>query len=173
MVDWRKLVADGVAGAFVFVHLLGDDVAGSFQGVFHTFDFAFHESGCPGFEVGLPLQEEHGGQGFQPFLAGCLGTGFPFGLERQVDVFQLREFPGVMDALFQRLGELALLADGGADGLFALGDVAQLIVLFLDLLNLHFIQSAGSFLAVAADERDGCSVVEQGLVVPAGRVCRL
>ena len=64
-------------------------------------------------------------------------------------------------ALFQRLGELSLLADGGADGLFALGDVAQLIVLFLDLLNLHFIQSAGGFLAVAADERDGGTFGQQ------------
>ena len=35
-----------------------------------------------------------------------------------------------------------------------------------DGFYLHFVQSARHFLTVAADERDGCSVVEQGECLP-------
>ena len=56
-----ELVAYGVAGTFVLIHLLSDDVAGAFQCVFRIFDVAFDEGGGFGGEVGLPLQHhDHG-----------------------------------------------------------------------------------------------------------------
>ena len=156
-----ELVTYGVAGTLVLVHLLRDDVTGTFQCVFRILYVAFDEGGGFGGEVRLPLQHHDHGQRFQSFLAGRFGTGLPFGFVGEVDVLQFRRIPGGVDALFELRSQFPLLVDGTEDGFLPFGYVAQLVMLLLDVLYLYFVQSAGSFLTVTADERDGGTFVQQ------------
>ena len=63
-------------------------------------------------------------------------------------------FQGVVDTFLQFGSQFSLLVDGAENRFFPFGYVAQLIVLLFDLLYLHFIQSAGGFFTVTADERN-------------------
>ena len=116
--------------------------------------------------MGLALEHQQGGKRFESFLAGGFRTGFPFGLVGQVDVFEGSAVPRVVNALLQFRGHFPLFADGGDDGLLPFRRFLQFFVMGTDGFYLHFVQSARHFLAVAADERDGCSVVEQGECLP-------
>ena len=157
-----ELVAELVARTLVLAHLFGDDVAGTLQGIVFILHLSFNEGTHTGHQVVFPLHHQDSGQWFQAFLTGSLGTGFPLGFVGEVDVFQLGGIPASLDALLQLVGQFALFLDGLQDGLLALGHFAQLVVAFLDFSDLHFIQSACRFLAVAADEGYGGSPVEQG-----------
>ena len=119
------------------------------------------QGGGFGGEVRLPLQHHDHGQWFQSLLTGRFGTGLSFGFVGEVDVLQFRRIPGGVDALFELRSEFALLVDGTEDGFLPSGYVAQLVMLLLDVLYLYFVQSAGSFLTVTADERDGGTFAQQ------------
>ena len=147
-----ELITYRVAGTFVLVHLLCNDVTGAFQGIFHIFHVSFHEGGSLGTKIVFPLQHQDGGKRFQPFLAGYFSTCLPLGFIRKINVFQFRRIPGVVDTFLQFGSQFSLLVDGAENRFFPFGYVAQLIVLLFYLLYLHFIQSAGSFFTVTTDE---------------------
>ena len=58
-------------------------------------------------------------------------------------------------------GQLALLFNGIQDGLLAFIQFVQLIPQTTDRTNLQFVQSAGAFLAIATDEGNGGTLVEE------------
>ena len=161
-----KGIPQHAAGAFVLAHLFGYDVACAFQGIVRILYIAFYEGGGTLFGMRLALEHQQGGKRFESFLAGGFRTGFPFGLVGQVDVFEGGAVPRVVNALLQFRGHFPLFADGGDDGLLPFRRFLQFFVMGTDGFYLHFVQSARHFLAVAADERDGCSVVEQGECLP-------
>ena len=60
-VDFRlaaELIADSITGTFVFAHLLGDNVAGTFQSILCVFDIAFDERRNTGAQVVLALHHQ-------------------------------------------------------------------------------------------------------------------
>ena len=59
------------------------------------------------------------------------------------------------------VGEFALLLDCADDKELALLYFAGFFVRQGDRMNLHLVETAGHFLAVTADERNRCTVVEQ------------
>ena len=75
-----KLVAELVTGTFVFAHLFGDDVPGSFQCIVFVLHVAFNKGTYASHEVVFALHHEDGCQWFQPLLTGSFGAGFPFRL---------------------------------------------------------------------------------------------
>lgn len=85
-------------------------------------------------------------------MAGGFRTGFPFGFVGEIDIFQFRRVPGVVDALLELGGQFTLFGDSTENRFLAFGYIAQLIVSLLDLLYLNFIQSTRSFFTVTADE---------------------
>ena len=157
-----ELVSDLVSRTLVFVHLFGNDVAGTFQGIFFVLHFTFHKGTDTGHEVVFALHHQDGGQWLQSLLTGCFGTGLALRFVRQVDVLQFGGIPTSLDTFLQLGGQLALFLDGLEDGLLALGCFGELVVSLLDFAYLHFIQSAGRFLSVSADEGYGGSPVQQG-----------
>ena len=68
--------------------MLGYDVTGTFQCIFHVLHVSFHVIGGAFLRMRITLQHQQGGEGFQSFLTGCFGTCFPFGLVGEVDVLQ-------------------------------------------------------------------------------------
>ena len=73
-------------------------------------------------------------------MAGGFRTGFPFGFVGEIDIFQFRRVPGVVDALLELGGQFTLFGDSAENRFLAFGYVAQFIVSLLDLLYLNFIQ---------------------------------
>ena len=54
--------------------MLGYDVTGTFQCIFHVLHVSFHVIGGAFLRMRLTLQHHQGGEGFQSFLTGCFGT---------------------------------------------------------------------------------------------------
>jgi hypothetical protein len=75
-----------------------------------------------------------------------------------------------LDAGAQLRRELALLVDGLEDGGAALVQLGQVLVAVADVAQLHLVQLARGFLAVAGDERDG--VAGQQQLQRGGHLCR-
>ena len=75
-----------------------------------------------------------------PRETGGFRTGFPFGFVGEIDIFQFRRVPGVVDALLELGGQFTLFGDSTENRFLAFGYIAQLIVSLLDLLYLNFIQ---------------------------------
>ena len=157
-----ELVAELVARTLVFAHLFGYDVAGTLQRVFLVLHVAFYKCTYTSHEVVLALHHQDGGERFQPLLAGHFGTRLALRLVRQVDVLQFGGIPASLDALLQLGSQLALLVYGLEDGFLALGYLGELVESLLYFAYLYFIQSAGGFLSVSADEGYGGSPVQQG-----------
>ena len=147
-----ELVAELVARALVFAHLFGYDVAGTFQCVFLVLYVAFNKCTYTSHEVVFALHHQDGGERLQPFLSGHFGTGLALRFIRQVDVLQFGGIPASLDALLQLGSQLVLLVDGLEDGFLALGYLGELVESLLYFAYLYFIQSAGGFLSVSADE---------------------
>ena len=122
---------------------------------------AVHKLSGTFLEVAAALCHDDLGQRFQSQLAGCLGACLAFGLIGQIDVLQRVGIPAVVDAVGQFGREFLLSLDGlencGA-ALFQFAVIAQALVNGLDR---QFVQVASRLLAVTADERDGCSVIQQ------------
>ena len=141
--------------------MFGNDVAGTFQSIFHILHIAFYIAGCTIFGMRFPLQHQQGGKWFQTLLPGCFRTGLALGFVGEVDIFQHGVVPGRFNALLELGCQFPLFRDGAEDGFFPFGCLIQLLILRLDSFNLYFVQAARHFFAVAADERDGCPVIQQ------------
>ena len=70
-------------------------------------------------------------------------------------------FERLIDTRLQLVGQLALLLDGGEDGLFARDQLAKVEQLLFDGADLDLVQVAGRLFAVAGDEGDGGAFVEK------------
>ncbi len=105
--------------------------------------------------------EQRVGQRFEAGLAGDLRLGAPLGLVREVDVLQPGLGVGGEDLRAQRVVQLALGVDGLQHGGAALLQLAQVAQPLLQGAQLGVVEGAGGFLAVARDEGDGRSSVEQ------------
>jgi len=88
-------------------------------------------------------------------------TGPPFGLEWQVDRLQVTQLRAAFDGGTKFLGELALLFDRSQHGFLPCRQGRRFFQRILDGSQRHLIESLGRFLAVAGDERNGITRVEQ------------
>ena len=159
-----KEAAKGGPGLGVFADPFGHDVPGPGQGVvgvFHTL-FRVDEIGGSLFRIHAVLGKERLGQRLEPFFPGDGGLGAAFGPVGQVDVFQHAQGFGVLNLIAQFVGEMAVLFQGLEDGLLSGVQVGQLLKAVANSGHGDFIQAAGGLLAVAGDERDGGTVIEQG-----------
>ena len=96
-----ELIAYGVTGSFVFIHLFGYNITCTLQGIFYCFHVSFHEGADFGFEVVFTLQHQCYGKWFEAFLPGSFRSGFSFGFVRQVNVFQFSGIPSIVDTFLQ------------------------------------------------------------------------
>ena len=87
----------------------------------------------------------------------CAALGFV----GQVDVLQLHRVPALFDPFAELPGQFALPLDGRQDGLPAGFQLGEPVQLFLDRPDLQFVERAGRFLAVAADEGDRGAFAQQ------------
>ena len=150
-----------IARALVFADLLGNDVLSTLQGHSNVRNVA-HDKALGGtLGVWLTLHQQDGGQWFKPLFTGYLCTGSALGFVGQIDIFQCGAVPTVVDALLQLGRHLILLADGLDDGLLTLGNLLQLCQTIADSRNLNLVQSPSALLAIAGDERNGTTLVEQ------------
>ena len=94
-------------------------------------------------------------------FAGDLAFGAAFCFVGQVQVFQILLGGGLLDGGAQLRRELALLFDAFENGLATLLQLAQVAQPVFQLAQLNIVQPAGSFLAVARNERHGRAAVEQ------------
>ena len=156
-----EAASDTLARALVLAHHLSNDVLCALQRGLGIGDVAFDKAAGRSLGVRLALLQQQQCQRLQPLLAGHLRTCPALRLVGQIDVLQLRGIPARRDALFQLGRQLLLLGDGLRDGLLALLDLLQAVVLFADGSNLHLVQRPRAFLSVACDERDRGTVVQQ------------
>jgi hypothetical protein len=101
------------------------------------------------------------GQRVQSGFARELRLGAPFRLVGQVDVLDPRLGVGGHQRCPQRVGELALLLDGGQHRVAALVEFAEVAEPLLERAKLPVVEAAGDLLAVPRDERHGGAIVEQ------------
>ena len=83
------------------------------------------------------------------------------GLVGQVKVFELALVDAGFDLALQLVGQLALLCDGGEDGLAARDQVAEIAEFVFSIADLDFVERARRLLAVAGYERDSAAFIEQ------------
>ena len=100
-------------------------------------------------------------QRFKAALACHLGAGVALGLERQVDVFENRRVGGGFDGGGDFVGHVALVAYRLENKFFAMEKFLKVVVELRDVENFHFVECAGGFLSVAADERNRGAFVEK------------
>ena len=151
----------GVAGLFVLGYPLGDDVAGSCNGLFGGRYLGRDEALRLMQKVVCPLCHDDVGQRFQPAFAGRRGACAALGFVGQVDVLQLHRVPALFDPFAELPGQFALPLDGRQDGLPAGFQLGEPVQLFFDRPDLQFVERAGRFLAVAADEGDRGAFAQQ------------
>ena len=160
-IRWRSQLAQ----LGVLADPLGNDVAGAFEGVLDAGHFLLraNEGGSElGAAAGRWAADSRGSRQAVPgpyrerlslssgASGGKAGTDLP---ARSVECgFDLR---------LQLIGQLALLLDGGEDGLAAAEEIAEVGELLFDGANLHLVEIAGGLLAIASDERYGAALVEQ------------
>ncbi|MDI2022165.1 hypothetical protein PJL18_02695 [Paenarthrobacter nicotinovorans] len=124
-----------------------------------------------GFGGGVQLRvgEKDVGQGLKTGFAGDLRFGAPLGFEGKVDVFEPGFGIGPDDGGLQFRGQLALRGNRLEDGLAAFFQLTKVSEALFEVTQLGVIERPGDFLAVAGDEGDGGSGVEQfhrGLDLP-------
>ena len=94
-------------------------------------------------------------------FARDLRLGAALGLVRQVQVFQARLRIGAEDLGTQFVAELALFVDARQHGGAPVLEFAQVGQARFEVAQLGVVETAGDFLAVARDERNGGAFVEQ------------
>ena len=97
----------------------------------------------------------------QAAFAGDLGLGPSLGFVWKVDVFQFRLGDCAGNLAFKIAGQLALAADGLDDRVTARIEFAQINEAFVERAQLRIVEPARDFLAIAGNERDGCSAIEK------------
>ena len=107
------------------------------------------------------VRQQQIGERLQAGLLGDLGLGAALRLERQIDVLQPALAVGGADCGFERVVELALLADRIEDDGAPLLQLAQIAQALVEGAQLRVVERAGRFLAIAGDERNRRAAVEQ------------
>ena len=109
----------------------------------------------------LALHEKERGERFEAALTSHLCPRAALGFIGEIEILELRGIPAVGDARGELRRELLLLGDGLGDGLLALLYILEAVVLLGNGRYLDLVEGAGALLAVAGDEGDGGSVVEE------------
>ena len=157
-----ECAAHSLTVALVLAHLFGNDVLRTLQGRLCVLDVDLDEPLSSPLGVALALHQQQLGQRFESLFAGHLGTCAALRAVGQVDVLERGRLPRLVDALLELGRELLLVADGLEDGLLALLNLLQALILVADGPYLHFVESARALLAVAGNEGNGAALVEQG-----------
>ena len=147
----------------VFAPTLHQDRARAFQrglDVGHAL-LGVHEAGGKLLRVLAGIGQQAVGQRFQPGFAGDLRAGAALGLVRQVQVFQARLGISPQDLRTQFVTQLALFVDAGQYCRAAVFQLAQVSQAGFQVAQLGVVQATGDFLAVAGDERDAGTFIEQ------------
>ena len=147
----------------VLAPALHKDGARAFQRSLGVGDALFDvdEAGSEGLRVLRGVGEQAIGQRFQPCFAGNLRAGAALGFVRQVQVFQPALGVGGEDVAAQFVAQFALLFDAGQHGGAAVLQFTQVGQAHFQIAQLGVVQAAGDFLAVAGDERDAGTFVQQ------------
>ncbi len=111
--------------------------------------------------VVLRMRQQHVRERLEARLLGDLGLGAALRLERQIDIFEATLAVCGADRGFERVVELALLADRVEDDGAPLLQLAQVAQALVEGAQLGIVERAGRFLAVAGDEGNRCAAVEQ------------
>jgi hypothetical protein len=101
------------------------------------------------------------GQGLQAFFTGDGGARPALGSVRQVKVFETSQRGSVFQIPLELGCQQFPFNQGFEDGLSPLVQPLQLFQPVTDPRDGHFVEAAGGFLAVTADERNGSPVVQQ------------
>ncbi len=107
------------------------------------------------------IAEQCIGQRLQAGLARDLRPRAPFGLVRQVNIFQLLLGRRRFDGAAQFIRELPLLLDRCQDHPAPFFQLAQIEQPLFEIAQLRVVEIAGNFLAVASDERHRGTFIEQ------------
>ena len=123
--------------------------------------FGVDEARRRGQRVALRLRQQQIGQRLEAGRFGDLGLGSALRPERQIDVLEPTLAVGGADRGFERVVELALLADRIEDDGATLVQLAQIAQALVERAQLRVIERARRLLAVAGDERHRRAAVEQ------------
>ena len=153
--------AEGVARGLVLADLLGYDVGSSLQGIFGGFHLLAEV--FPGFRLGVcpGFGEQDFSERLQPLLASHLCASATFGLEGEIDVFNLRGIPRGFNAGAKFGSEFSLCLYGFDDVFLAVLELHQAGVLIGYGCHLHLVEVARGFLAVTTDEGNGGTIVQE------------
>ena len=149
----------------MFAEIVGYDVPDAKQHVGHAchLGIRIQEVGRSRVEIGggrigrenLPCQR------LEPPLSGNLGQGEFARLEGQVEILELLGACRRGKSGLQGRGQLSLSLDGSQDGLLPIGQLAGAAHALGDQANGNLVETAGLITAVAGDEGNGVSFVEQ------------
>ena len=156
-----EAASHGIAHRLVLAHPFGDDVLGSRYGsvgVGHL--VTVNKLSRTLLDIPATLRHDDFSERLKSQLAGSFGASLALGLVGQIDVLQRVGIPAVIDAVGEFRSQFVLCLDGLEDGgttFLQLAVVAQSLVNGLDG---KIVEVACHLLAVAADERDGCTIVK-------------
>ena len=156
-----ETTAQGIAHTLVLVHAFGQNVPGTLQSICHRGNLL--RDVCLGILLRITIGTVQYGirQGFKATLASHLGTSLALGFVGQVYVLQFGGIPTGADSFFQFVGQFALLLYGLQDVLLAMDEFLELLVLLCYFGYLHLVQTTRGLLAVAGNEGDGGTAVQQ------------
>ena len=149
-----KQAAHGTAGRFAFADPFGDNIAGTIQSLLQIVNLPAHETFREPVGSCTVLAHQHRGQRFEPLFPCYRGTGPAFGTIGKVKVFQGGALVTLFDLHAQFGRQFALFVDRSENRLLSLFQFGEPFELHFHCTYLHFVESAGPFLAVAADKRN-------------------
>ena len=145
--------------------LLGDDIRGTGQRVFNALHTLFwvYIIFCSFFRSrAVPvLTKEQLGQWVKPFFFRNGGTGTTLLLIGTVKILELCEGSGLPDGSGKFIGELALLLNGGENGVAPFLKIAQVLQPSFQRAQCCVVHGPVQFLAVTGDERNGVALIQQ------------
>ena len=158
-----ECVAQALARPLVLAHALCYDVLRALDGLLGRLDafFLINIAQCSLADGCAVLCLNDVGQRLQARLASHLRLRAALLFEGQVEVFQLAAVPARFDAAAQFVGQFILRLDALQDEVAAFLQFRQFVQQVAYLTDFHFRHAACGFLAVASDERNGGSVLQQ------------
>ena len=97
-------------------------------------------------------------QRLQASLPGRIGLGFPALLVGKIQVLQAGLGVAGQNEGLQFVGELALLLDGGQDGLLPVRQLSEICGTLLNGAQLGVVETTGGFFPIPGNEGDGVSL---------------
>ena len=144
---------------------LGNDVAGTGQGLFRTGNALFRihivSRGYHRFRAVPPLLKQKLGQRSQSLFPGHGGSGTALLLIGAIEILQLGQSHGLLNARAQLVGEFPLFLDGGKHAFPAFIQAPQILESCLQRAQRGIVHGAVQFLAVTGDKRDGVALIQQ------------